>query len=300
MAGNTNKLTAMVLALSLLGATGCAGKHQPMDTEVGVIPSQVFDYRANQGESTLPSEMNAEQRAVYQAGVRTGATSGYKKEVERLYNEINQFGNQLDQTFSFTNLVLPEGLLPPVIVMTERLVSYRQNERQMSARVFRTVQDAMLIERNPSWRDYLNLDAPEPELPSRRLNTLIELHPNLWRTGVRDGWIEGVRTGRAAMDVAIHELQRDFMGMQLFRLLWLSGMIEPPRVITATDHVQGGGTSSREMQVGVKHTVITQPAYLVPDTEQWRALSMEAWKEMPPLGLSDLVDLQNPSAPLIP
>lgn len=286
--------------VTLIGSAGCAGKVAPMETEEGIIPSQVFDYRSNQPISDVPDQMTAEERAVYQAGVRTGATSGYKKEVDRLYGEINQFGEHLDQTFSFTNLVLPEGLLPPVIVLTERLVTYRQNERQMSARVFRTTQDAMLIERNPSWRDYLNLDAPEPEHPSHRLNTLIELHPDLWRTGVRDGWIEGVRTGRAAMDVAIHELQRDYMGMQLFRLLWLSGMIEPPQVITATDHVQGGGTRSREMQVGVKRTVITQPAYLVPDTDQWRALSMEAWQEMPALGLSDLVDLHAPSAPLIP
>lgn len=286
---------AIVLLIAAASLNGCSNVIKPMDTEEGTIPAHVFDYRTSDTEKfNIDEKESSEKRAVYDMGVRMGATSGYKKEVERLYAEINQFGDYFERTFSFTNLVLPEGLLPPVIVLTEQVVTYHKNERLMSARVFKTVQDAILIESNPSWRYYLNLQAPDPEKPSERLKKLIEEHASIWRNGVKDGWIEGVKTGRIAMDVAIHELQRDFMGMQLFRMLWLGGMVEPPKIITKTDHVQGGGSNNKEMQVGVKHTIITQPAYLVPDTEQWRALSMEAWEEMPKLGLSDIIDLDNP------
>lgn len=266
-----------------------------MATDEGIIPAYAFEYRSADADLDADEKLTVDQRAVYELGVRLGATNGYKQEVEKLYGQINIYGDYFEQTFSFNNLVLSEGLLPPVIVSTEKTVSYRQNERQMSAKVFRTVQDAMLITSNPTWRDYLNLQAPDPEKPSSRLKKLIESQPELWRRGIRDGWLEGVKTGREAMDVAIHELQRDFMGMQLFRMLWLAGMVEPPKIVTKTDHVQGGGVNNKEMQVGVKRTVITQPAYMVPDTAQWRALSLDAWEEMPKIGLSDLIDLENPA-----
>lgn len=290
-------LLASALFLTLaFNLTGCSSKIklEPMMTDEGVIPAHVFAYHSEESDQ-IDEYLSVDKKAVYEMGVRMGATNGYKQEVERLYAEVNQYGDYFDRTFSFTNLVLSEGILPPVIVSTEKMVSYRKDERQMSARVFRTVQDAILIESNPSWRDYLNLQAPDPEKPSNHLKKLIEENADLWLKGVKDGWIEGVKTGRVAMDVAIHELQRDFMGMQLFRMLWLAGMVEPPQVVTRKDHVQGGGINSNEMQVGVKRTVITQPAYLVPDTEKWRALSMEAWEEMPALGLSDLVNLENPA-----
>lgn len=294
------RLAVLAGVLLILILQGCASHSRPLETREGVIPSEVFEYRGRDGSSAtrgFHEQLTASEKAVRQAGVRMGATAGYKHEAERLFEKIKPYGEQFNRIFSFNDLLLPESLLPPVITLTERQVRYQRNEREESARVLRTTSDARFVGSAPSWEDYLYLHAPSIERPSPRLADLIDQHRSVYRAGVAEGWVEGVESAREAMEISINELQSDYMGMQLFRYLWLSGMIEPPQIVTAEDAVQGGGPESREMHVGVRRTVLTQPAYLVPDTQKWRALSLGPWEDQQKIGLSDLVPLHQPSVP---
>lgn len=245
--------------------------------------SDLLNYRAKEGGAALGEDMV--RNAVRDAGQRLGATAGYRDQAEALYEAISPYDEYLSKIFDFQELMLPHGIVPPVLAETQDAVSYRDGEggrqtKEIRARVLTAVRDARFANPlAPSWRDYLRLQTPPLDEPHPQLQEEIDKNRSAWREGVEMGYARGVERASQAFEISINELSRDYVGMQLFRLLWASGHAEPPRIIEQDQEVIGGGPGSREMSTGVRRIVITEPVYFVNDTAEWDAIISTAFDE---------------------
>lgn len=257
--------------------------------------SDLMNYRAEGGGKPMGDDLVA--TAVKNAGQRLGATAGYRAQAEALYDAIAPYDEYLSKIFDFQELMLPHGIVPPVLAQTEDVVSYSQGSgqatKEIRARVLSTVRDARFANpKAPSWRDYLRMQTPPLDKPHPQLQEEIDKNRAAWRQGVELGYARGIERATQAFEISINELSRDYVGMQLFRLLWASGQAEPPKIIEQDQDVVGGGRGNREMSTGVRRIVITEPVYFVNDTAEWDAIISTAFEDSraQTAGLMDIID----------
>ena len=311
------------LAIGVIAAAtflaGCSTAHKPAgahygDYEPSTNPeNSQFADNANAGNA--PDELlsyepehqglgsdydNLEIKAVRDAGRRLGATAGYNKQAEALYKEIENYDPYLSKIFNFQTLLLPEGVIPPVIAQTDEVIQHdSQTSKTIRARVYKTQKDAAFVNpRPPSWRSYLNLSQTGVETPLPQLQSTIEKHHDVWERAVQEGWDRGHKQARQDFEIAINELERDFLGMQLFHMLWVAEMVEAPKVVSRSSNIEGGGRGSDEMSVGVSQFLITEDVYFINDSSEWNAIIAEATQTIgeSKAGLSDIVERQDNTA----
>lgn len=238
-------------------------------------------------------ESNIEARAVRDAGRRLGATAGYNAHAKELYKEVEKYDEYLSKIFNFQSVMLPKGVIPPVIAQTDKVISYQGGrEKVIKARVYRTLKDARLANpRAPSWRDYLNIGQVSVDYPLAQMKQTIEEHGDIWEDAVEEGWDKGHEQAKHAFEVGVNRIERDFLGMQLFHAMWVANMVEPPQVVEREVNVTGGGVGNAEMAVGVRKVVINEDAYFVSDASKWNAIIAQAFskKRAAADGLNDIV-----------
>lgn len=268
--------------------------------------SALLNYRASEEGSPLGEDMVA--NAVRDAGQRMGATAGYREQAEALYEAIAIYDEYLSKIFDFQELMLPHGIVPPVLAETQEVVSYSDSgeglqSKEIRARVLSTVRDARFANpRAPSWRDYLRLKTPPTDEPHPHLQEEIDKNRGAWRGGIEAGYARGIERASQAFEISINEMGRDYFGMQLFRLLWASGQAEPPKIVEQDRNVVGGGVGSREMSTGVRRIVISEPVYFVNDTDEWDAIISTAFEanEDQRAGLMDIIDRTDNTQNILP
>lgn len=263
------------------------------DFDPGRVPSDIIEM-GTEGISFGSDLDNLEVKAVQDAGRRLGATAGYNNQAEALYSEIESYDVYLSKIFDFQTLLLPEGVIPPVLAQTDRVIQHEsQTNKTIRARVYKTQKQAAFVNpRPPSWRNYLQLPRIEIDRPLPQLSETINDHKRAWELAVQEGWARGHEQARQDFEIAINELERDYLGMQLFHMLWLAEMVEAPKVVNRSSNIEGGGPGSNEMSVGVNQFIITEDAYFINDSSEWNAVITEATSSMSEAkaGLNDLVE----------
>jgi defect-in-organelle-trafficking protein DotC len=257
---------------------------------------ELLNYSAGNGQASQ-NEENLIAKSVREAGRRLGATSGYADQADVLYSGIADYDRYLSEIFDFNELMLPNGIVPPVLAQTENTISYRTSDtgqptKEIRAQVLKTVRDATFANTSgPHWRDYLRLTSPSQERPHPKLQPEINANRTAWQEGVREGYHRGIQQANQAFAHAINELSRDYSGMQLFRMLWMADQVEAPTIVEQSENVLGGGRGNKEMSIGVQRIVISEPAYFVNDTSEWNALISSALDRAgsQSSGLSDIV-----------
>lgn len=289
--------------------SGCAVPQKPSGTDPQVsypgAPESAFNTQEDYGNAPddlidlssmadgIDFSTNIEARAVRDAGRRMGATAGYNKHARELFEEVEQYDQYLSKIFNFHSVMLPNGIVPPVIAQTDKVISYNgPKEKEIKARVYRTLKDARLANpRAPSWRDYLNVGQVSVDYPLPQMKSTIEDNRAIWERAVEEGWDKGHQQAKHAFEVGINRLERDLQGMQLFHALWAAEMVEPPQIVENEVNVTGGGAGNSEMAVGVRSVVINEDAYFINDSSRWNAIIASAFSENreAAAGLSDIV-----------
>jgi len=301
--------SAVASSVLVMGLAGCVSTVPPM-TDSGTahangvasgststaIPRDLLNYRGDpQSQGSAEEDLIA--TAVRDAGRRLGATTAYAAQAEKLFEGVAAYDQYLSEIFDFGELMLPEGIVPPVLAQTENMISFNREQgretKEIRAQVLKTIRQARFADSGgPHWRDYLRLDAPPQERPHPQLQSEIDAHRDAWQRGVREGYERGIEQANQAFEIAINELSRDYSGMQLFRLLWLGGQVEAPRIVDQSENVIGGGRGSDEMSIGVRRVVISEPVYFINDANEWTALIQAATQraEDTGAGLSSMVE----------
>lgn len=284
---------------SFLLLSGCATSNMPdmyeaedrspdpvslgLNSDDDRVSDDLLNYTSDEASSLRGKDLVAD--AVRDAGRRLGSTAGYRAQAEALYKAIAPYDEYLAKIFDFQEVLMPSGIVPPVLAETEDTVSYRQTKsgrpsKEIRARVLSTVKDAKFANpRAPSWRDYLRLRTPPLDKPLPQLQPEINKNRKAWKEGVERGYARGLESASQAFEIAINELSRDYVGMQLFRILWVSGQAEPPEIVEQDENIVGGGKGNREMSTGVRRIIISEPVYFVNDTEEWNAIISTAFED---------------------
>lgn len=303
-----NKWPAVVSGMLLLGLSGCVSTMPPGIEQAGAsdgtspysrasdeAPRDLLNYSGGERESEIEEDMVA--KAVRSAGRRLGATAGFRQQADHLYLGIEAYEQYLTEIFDFGELMLPEGIVPPVLAQTEDYISFDQTNgretKEIRAQVLTTVSDATFANSGgPHWRDYLRLTQPPLDKPHPELQSEINANRAAWQRGVKEGYDKGIEQANQAFDIAINQLSRDYSGMQLFRLLWVAGQVEAPEIVEQTQDIVGGGRGNSEMSIGVRRVVISEPVYFINDASEWTALISASMNQADDVsaGLSDIVE----------
>lgn len=152
----------------------------------------------------------------------------------------------LDHSFNFNNLLLDNNVLPPVLMEGREVLNLASPDViRLTDRVYRIESQAHFVTTPPTWRDYLWMNYPQPEIPDRSLLPKNARERAFWLNAVQLGWQEGIRQANAIFDENVARLKRDYNGMILYRKLYAQHMVSAPFVATTSLGVTGGGASMR-------------------------------------------------------
>lgn len=224
--------------------------------------------------AAISAEQQLKLDAIERVAMSYGAQVGQQAEARRLNDRIKRQAVTLDGVYNFNSVMLPDDLLPPVLDMTDRASEIEQggNATVSVAKSFRVIADATFVRAAPTWRDYLI----QPEIsviePDPLLSPGDALERSSFEAAVKKGYEAGRQAAQEVWRASLARLQRDYLGMLLYKRLWIAKMVESPRTMTEKADVRG---DDRGMDVGIVRRVISQPVVLVRDADKWRTFATE-------------------------
>ncbi len=242
-----------LLGVSVLGAL--AFFVAPLSTaSTDVSESQIMGM--HHGESGLPNGSgyasgfkDARQRAVMAAGETYASQVAYCEGVHHWNRWAMRHKAVFDKAYDFASLLLDDGrVLPPIILQDDR--SFRQQGRNMAITAQTTwhiLHEGKIVSIAPNWRGYLIQSCGKPLMPNGVLLPKNAKDEIAWKTGVSDGWKEGLSAAKSGFEYGLHRLTRDYKGM--LRFWWLSqrGIVQAPILSSGNVGVRVNG---RTLNIG--------------------------------------------------
>lgn len=253
-----------LLIVGLTASLDVVGQTVNLDRLLNATP-------ASEGPVINPVRRAALDGAALTIGTQTGM-------IERA-NEIGKIVAKkevaLDQTFRFGDLVIGQGVLPPVIVQTQNAVSVTDNSMRLAGSVYRLEQPARFFSGAPSWRDWLLMGLPInqslPELPSNeQLLPRNSQERTYWKRQVRKAYESGRRQADEIFRNNLGELVKIYNGMRTFYDLYQRKMVSAPYIASAQEVVTQDDPNM--MVVGDTTFRITLPSELNTDAKTWKPL----------------------------
>jgi len=193
-------------------------------------------------------------------------------------NQINQMrvGSEkaLDKQFNFNALLLPNNVLPPVVVQAERSVNLADAQSlRIVDRTYQIISPAKFVTAAPTWRDYLPMHYDFPEVPPATFLPKNQKEQVIWDAAVKEGWRLGINQAEAIDKENCARLVRDFLGMQLYRKLLKQGIISPPEVAHSSLGITGDDQMLRVHDQIMRMTRL--PKLKKNTAHQWKPIIVE-------------------------
>lgn len=262
-------------AASDSGATnlqaGVSSSPPPLDSLKNVPKEQKSDDEEDIG---LPFDIRKE--AQKEAAISYGARGGLAFRTYQIRQEIQLRAGSLDKIYNFSELLIPapSGLLiePPIITDVENamIIDGGGQEAAVSDRIINIVTNSKIVSSPRSWREYLEREWGDVEMPPDILRPNNDEERNDWAEQVEIGWAQGVAQANEIFEEDLNRLMADFQGMVRFRMLLSQGMISAPYALQTDRGVTGGGD---EMRVGDRAVEITSSPGLISEYDKWRPAS---------------------------
>lgn len=222
-------------------------------------------------EMGLPFDIRKE--AQKEAAVSYGARGGLAFRTYQIRQEIQLRAPYLDKVYNFGELLIPapSGFLiePPIISEVENamIIDTGGQEAAISDRIYNIIANAKIVSNPRTWREYLEREWGEVEMPPDILRPNNEEERKEWVKQVQIGWEQGLAQANEIFEEDLHRLQADFQGMVRFRMLLSQGMISAPYALQVDRGVTGGGD---EMRVGDRAVEITSSPGLISEYDKWQ------------------------------
>lgn len=174
--------------------------------------------------------------AIEEASEIYGAQSGYCAEVKSYDLQVVTHQDMLQKTFNFGSILLDGGRVLPPIIEQEDQTFYTNGSKYAvtTQKVWKIIQDPMIVSAAPDWRQYLYLTCTPPNKPNALLLPVSSGDISAWTEGAKKGWAAGVRQAQMAEKLGLHRLTRDYTGMLEFYKLYERNLVSAP--ILATGH----------------------------------------------------------------
>ncbi|HEN3280835.1 TPA: type IV secretory system conjugative DNA transfer family protein [Yersinia enterocolitica] len=179
---------------------------------------------------------SARTQAIFDVALSLGVKAGLAHQLNNINNSIKSYERDLDTVYDFSNLMIQDRVVPPVISEARDL--YNQDgdfSLRLSGAYYKIVSQAKFSSVSPSWRDYLNF--PNSGFNASLLNTALmpknSEEKKIWRMAVDDGWKQGVEQANLILKSNMDRMNRDLTGMILFHKFVLEGKITMPIIASA-------------------------------------------------------------------
>ena len=205
--------------------------------------------------------------AIQQAATSLGARGGLAWEARNLNVSLNNFSIFLDQVFDFNQLLLNHNVLPPVLTESNEDLSLDSDRTlRIAAKSYRILRNAHFVTAPPNWRDYLWMRYNRPSLSDRSLLPQTQAEAEVWNHFLKAGWELGAKQADAIFTDNLNRLERDMIGMILYRQLLAENMVSAPFVAKAQLGVTG---DSSQLRINDQVLRITSQSALQTDPKKW-------------------------------
>lgn len=205
--------------------------------------------------------------ALVEVASAIGASAGAAHRMKELKDMVNNHSAKLDVLFDFTNMKLTEGVMLPVLV--QGLGNYNKSsddEVRISDKKFKIEAPAKFVSVYPTWRNYLIFALPTFDVPPTSYLPKTDQEKVIWDSAVKTGWDKGIEQANRIFETSYSRLERDYMGMDLSKILMELKLLTPTIVAKQNLGVTGGG---REMDINDQVFRITDHSGLNPNPATW-------------------------------
>ncbi len=253
---NTKSIYCFILLLLL---TGCANSQR--ETVQSQIPAFAAapQYQENQIRMTV----------IRDTARSVGAQAALSKSSENINDLLNEQDTTLSQVFNFQAMMLDHNVMPPVLEESTGSLNLDSDYSiRLADRIYKITKPAHFVTTVPNWRDYLLMNYDPPETPDNSLLPKSNQERDLWNQYVQIGWNEGIHQAQEIFAINVNRLQRDYLGMILYRKLLAQNIVSPPFVSRADLGITGGGDRLRINDQVLRITAVSE---LKPNSKVWKA-----------------------------
>lgn len=302
----------------LVGYSGPGSSGVTDLTAVPILPG-IYDVNDTHSEITLDNLRNLNHSAaatsagqgkdfsIRQTALREMALSvGMRGGLYWRSKEINQFflanSNELDKIFDFSNLMLANNVIPPVLIEAIKTMDAKAHDPlptdddnfllndnptgkslaktkvraeraqnnfrtlRITDKVYKIIRQARFAVTIPTWRDYLQLSFTEPSMPESSVLPRTQEEQNAWAEGIEQGWNIGLQQADQILSQNLMLLKRDYLGMIRYKKLLAMNMVSAPFVAKRNYGVTGDGD---EIKIHDQVLTIAALPALKPDSKLW-------------------------------
>ncbi len=206
--------------------------------------------------------------AIKRTAMTYGAQTGLAFRSRQINHTTAHLAKQLDSAFNFTQLLLSNNIIPPVLTKASvNLNASNPFALRTADATYRIISPAHFVTAAPTWRDYLHLRYKKPPEPNPAFLPKNEKESDVWQEYVQVGWKHGIEQANDIFEYQISLLKRDYSGMALYRNLLAQNMITTPEIEKTHLGVTGGG---QEIRVNDRFSRIVRNSSLKSDSKSWR------------------------------
>ena len=175
------------------------------------------------------SAENLRQQALKQVAQTLGVQAGLAHEAKIVNKRLATHAQRMDMVFNFNNLLYNHYLLPPVIIQDTNSLKVSNDGTVIRAggHSYRIIKQVQFVTAPPTWRDYLLMSYPAPQMPPQSILPKNNAEQKIWSSAVVAGWKQGIQQALSIFTVNMHKLSRDFNGMVLYKRLLAKNMVSP-------------------------------------------------------------------------
>lgn len=208
-----------------------AGK--PIVAMAGYVNIGTLPYSA---DKISEIKYNALRETASELGAR-GALAWRSLQINRSLTMQQEY---LDHAFDFNQLLLPHNVLPPVLAEADNsIVQPDQVTIRLESKTYTLLSNARFVTTPPTWRTYLWMNYPKPDLPDHTLLPTTQAEAVVWNFYIKQGWKAGLIQANAIFSINLNRLKRDYQGIILYRKLYAENMVSAPFVASTDLGVTG-------------------------------------------------------------
>lgn len=214
------------------------------------------------------------QQAIQQAAQALGMQAALSYESTQIDTILEAQSDVLYRIFDFNQVMYQHNVLPPVLDKANHQVNIdpQGDTIRIAGVTYRILAPVRFVTAPPTWRDYLWMSYPPPQLPYQELLPQNSQEQQLWQTNVDLGWSQGINQAVAIFNINLSTMSRDFDGMLLYKELLLQNMVSPYHL--SQQHAGITGTSTN-MVIDDETMQITDQPQLQLHSKFWNAAPID-------------------------
>ncbi len=269
------KLNA-ILAIGVMGLCSSCSEVRQIGTTATLEGLQNFAYAPrnyNFAQQNLKAR-NIRVLAIKETAVSLAAQSGLAYRAQDINKYLVAHSRELDRVYDFNALLLPNNVLPPVLLEGHNTLNLASNSTiRVSDRTYKITKQARFVTTSPNWRQYIWMDYKLPDKPNSSLLPKTPEERRTWIEYTYRGWQKGIEQANTIFADNLARLKEDYRGMILYKKLLTMNMVSPPYVSHTELGVTGNGN---QIHIDDRVLRITALPQLKPNSQEWNAAVSKA------------------------